>query len=323
MNLMPSIRIRKSIARILLLLGFGILIPQTSVGADDAKPEWIFKIRKDADDKNSIEKPARFSLTDPDDGSTTWAADVGLIVGAPPYFSARDGDADRGLALQVENALNFEYHRQTAPNNEQDALLAGLQTNFMFGTLGNDGGGWNHWIPVNVQYKRDDIKKNAGMQITADYLPVVSMNWLKLGQRIPIGGTESYVDSQDALRIEFQPMLGVEYDGVYDAPTGMSNGRTWRGHAKLEVSMFPLAGADLLDQRIQIFGSASYWYLLDASSQSMRPTGENADLFEVGVRYRVDDEGFVSIGVSYLDGENPRKGKPGQEYWQLAVEVKL
>ena len=97
---------------ILVRTAFGLLLP--TLLATTASSQTL-KIRQDSDDKNTIEKPARLQLTDPDNGKTSWATDIGIITSlAPSHFEFG----------QLEVGANLEYHRQTASENKQDALQA-------------------------------------------------------------------------------------------------------------------------------------------------------------------------------------------------------
>jgi len=273
--------------------------------------DYCIHIRQSVADKNAADKPAQIQLTEPNGGSASWSTDVGMTLSVPPHLFWETNSL-------FEGGATFEYHRQTATDREQNALLAGLTASYLIGDV--TSWSWSQFVESKVQYKDDHEKSAEGLQLLLDYIPVKPRGWFRIGRAMDLGGVFGK-GRNEWLQLLVQPTFGFDYDGVYDAPQGKPTGDIGRFYANIETALYPAGGADLLGKRLEIFAQYSNWVILGASS-GLRSSGDTQDFWTAGLRFYFDQGRHVGVGLSYYDGENPRTARPKQQFFQAALELR-
>jgi hypothetical protein len=254
------------------------------------------KLRASVLDKNAVEKPALFQATFPDGKPATYAIDAGLTLELVPSSSA--------LAASWKIGPYLEYHRRTQLTQPQDSLLTGVSVL----SIAGDPASWSHYTQAKVEYKRDAVKDTESFQGAVLYMPLVPRHAIGLAR------------GPSALRILWQPAVGVEWERIAQAPMGKPTGSVARLSAGVDVAFYP--ADDVLKKRLELVASWTYWR--DAAERSGLDDGDDSHrLWKGTVSYALDADAHASVGLELLDGENPSKGLADQRYAQLALRLKF
>jgi hypothetical protein len=278
----------------------------TSLGSTTWTLEY--QLRQNLKDKNVQDKPARIQYSNPSGEKATAAIDAGVSITAIAPFSNND-------SVNWEFSAGSEYHRNDAPKNKNDSLIAGLvaTANIALSYYPDSAPGAPR-IPDSVlypsfalKYKDDKVKDTQSavpsFTITGLYEP------LKIGY--PIGG--------DLLTVVWQPTVGTELEKVYEASSGPT-GYVARATTKVEVSAYPLITK--LDARLELTASQSTWF--DYSESGSIDSGTDTHrLTTLGAMWWFNTDKHFGLGLDYSNGEDPSVGKPEQELFQLSFLVKF
>jgi hypothetical protein len=246
-------------------------------------------------DKNAVEKPAQFQATWPAGAKTYYSIDAGLTL---DLVSPRSPSA---ASWKVGPFV--EYHRKTQLKQEQDSLLAGVS---VLNTAG-DPATASHYTQLKGEYKRDAVKSTESAQGSLLYMPLVPRYAVGLAR------------GPDSLRVVWQPAVGVEFERVAKAAPGRPTGSVARLNAGVDVAFYPADGR--LHKRLEVAFSWMYWR--DVAERSGLDDGRDSHRQWKGtLSYALDAAAHVSVGLEFLDGENPSKGLADQRYAQFALRLK-
>jgi len=256
-------------------------------------------------DKNKTDKPAQLQYTNPDEGRSTVATDVGVAVAYLPSESSS--------ATNIwEYMLGAEHHRNTAQSKKQNTALASISALGVVAVQDNA----TLFPSASLSWKEDKEKDSASWMASARLALASKQLWL--GHVIPIGVTG----------LLFEPGLGAEYEDVIDSPAGLTaNGNALRGVYWIEATFYPLytvdTGADsTLGERLELVASFKQWQDL-AESNFADELGDRHTLIQAGVQYFFDTDKHFGVALTFVNGENPTESKPDQEYVQLSLLVKF
>lgn len=308
------------------LIGLLLASPRAASAEDAAAPfpdavlNWLdtyVELRQGTDGKGELlSHPAQVLFVAPEGGGkNTVAIDVGLKILSPDW-------KPRSIDLAVNLAPAVEYHKNTAPENEQDSLLAGAVAMALIGDISEPGILPANLVQVSPKYVRNLVKDNDSFLLLVDYVPVVDLPFFPVALIRGIAGSPPKSETWDwqYLRIWWLPTLGLEFQDVYDAPKKAPTGNETRAYLSLATALYPLAS--LLDAQLEVSAGYSQWYGV-AESAALEAENRSKNLTQFGVTYFFDAARRLGVGVSYSNGPNPRQAKPSQEYWQLSFKAQL
>jgi hypothetical protein len=273
-----------------------LLIGLFALSAVDAYSEPVsFKLRRTLLDKNTIEKPAQFQLTWPDNGDASYTVDAGINVS---FSAALNGDT------LWEPIAAVEYHRNNQIAKEQNTIIGSLS---LLGVIGDISTSDTAWLPqFTIKYKSDEVRNSKSFVGTAD----ISL----VNKTLPIGK----IFGSDDIGFIWQPRAGLEYENIFDANSGSNTGNILRGTGSLEFAVYPARKA--LDQRLELAASYQYWN--DLSRSSALNNGDTGHtLFRCSAKYFLNQNRNYAIALEHLDGENPVENLVKQRYNQFAFQV--
>jgi hypothetical protein len=278
-----------------LLLAAGLVLAAPAAMAQSSGFLSRLNLRASVLDKGSVERPALFQATWPDGARAYYGIDAGLTLNLVSPRSPASARWRVGPYL--------EYHRKTQLAQEQDTLLAGLSAL----SIGGDPASFAHYTQLKAEYKRDAVKDTEGVQGALLYTPLLTRYAIGLAR------------GPEALRVLWQPTVGVEVDHVAKAAASKPTGTVARLRAGADVALYPADGR--LRKRLEIVVSWTYW--LDAAEGGgLDDPPDSHDLWRGTLAYALEPAQHFSVGLELLDGENPSKGLADQRYAQLALRLK-
>jgi hypothetical protein len=283
---------RRKVLLCALSCGLAIYLPQLASAAEP----WRFSLRRSLVDKNQISKPASLQFTIPDEGESSYSADLGVSLSR----------SFLGSSLW-SFALGGEYHRNNQSDEEQDTLIGSLA---LLGQVGELGGGSEvAWFPgASVSFKRDGVKG------TKSVVPAVDLTLA--GSALRVGS----VLGPENFGFLWQPKVGFEYEDVISAENDGPTGHVGRAFLQVELGIYP--GFKALGARLEVVPSFKVWDDV-VESKALDSGKDRHQLKKVDVNYFLDTAKQVAIGYSLVDGEDPSEGLPDQKYQQIALKVKL
>lgn len=252
-----------------------------------------FNLRRSIENKNVIKKPAEIQITLPSKGADSYAVNAGVSY------------------TWESNALTGGFIGEHHQNNQIDSLqntsLVGLVGAFQKGHAA-DGNSFFWFLEGKAAYKRNETTSKEGAQGSLVWLPVSRM----LGSITKMGG--------DYLKLESQPVLGVEYENVSKAKVGAPWGNVLRTNGNLDLVFYPLAKA--LKSRVALGVSYLTWF--DFVESSGFSGGKDFhDLLRTSITWYSSDDQDFGISGSYSNGENPSEDLADQKFYQFSVVVRF
>ncbi|WP_159478244.1 hypothetical protein [Dyadobacter sp. 3J3] len=229
---------------------------------------------------------------------------------------------DGGIGLEKELSLNrlyfkavVEYHRNTLIEKKQNngQLGGGIEWFIRPAEKQNNG-----IVTSDLKYVRDAVADKASVVWAGEITP-----FSKIFNK-PI------YRCNKVLAWVLSPAAGFEYQNTFDAPEATKDslrGNILRGVLKGKVSL------SLLDRPARVGGIAGPTYLqlyvntafrYDVVNTTETPAGWHPYLDTGLIFYPVHKQNNkFSLGLSYVNGENPAKGLARQEYFLFAFRVKI
>jgi len=253
---------------------------------------WEVHLQQSISDKNSATKPAAFQLTFPGKGENSYAVDLGLTALRPSDFGRAQWDW--GVAA--------EYHHNTLLDRKQDTREIG------FTALGEYGDPATiAWLPqVIAKYKYDGVKS------TGSLVPSASMTLTNFASAI------GFAKGGPGFKFFWQPTLGVELEDGVKAPSAKPTGQVSRAFGHLEAALYP--AAELLKNRLEIVPGVTLWQDF-AKSKQLGIARDRHVLRTISVNYYLGSDQMFSLGLDYVNGEDPSQGLPEQRYTRIAFKV--
>jgi hypothetical protein len=254
------------------------------------------KLRQSVLDRNAVEKPALIQITFPKDKPASYAVDAGLTLNLI--------SEDSKLSSSLKMGPTVELHRSTQGDKPQASFSAGATAlHIKRMTDASD-----FVSVVTAGYKRDKIKHTSTMQTGYKYTPLISKYAIGLYR------------GPDALQVLWQPTFGLEYDNVIESTASMGKGSTLRGHAQVDVAVYPAGKA--LERRLELATSYIYWPDL-AEAKSVDDGKDRHELLQSSLTVYLDGKRHFGVGFDYVHGENPTKGLDYQTYALLSLKLKF
>lgn len=258
-------------------------------------------IRQSLLDQNMVANPATMSFLRPQQGSGSYNIDAAVACN----FSPKVQSLSLGPMLEV--------HKNTEIDTRQDTLLAGVTGTWLAGDLTE--GAMAAFLDFNASYKRDRSAQTEGTLLHATLTPLIK------SKHVPLGGM-----AKGTARFKYllQPTVGVEYDDVSEAATGVPTGSRVRAIGDIEADLYPWATR--LSKRLSL--TVKYGMRLDLSeSSSLDDPRDRRYLRTASLNYYFSHErdgvAQFGLGLDWVDGENPGTGLSDQEYTQFSFKVKL
>ncbi len=300
------------------LLVFGMGTMSASFASD-----WDITLRDKAKEPPKRESGAKLLYTNPDTGDSSYVIDGAINL----------TKRDRGVNNLYSHNIALELHRNTQTDKEVDTKMLSY-------SYGNQ---WlsdkekttsYHKAPIKVSYKVDDIKKTESIGASVSYYPEIHINENKksvfnIDKDIFIGGWE--IGRPHPSRISWQPNIGLFFENVIKSDK-VDKGSVARLNAGVSVYINLLKDRLITDPKDKNKEIGVETLVLTLSYQYWNDIEKDEDTFGADdthsmrvykISYPIDRSGDMKIYLSHLDGGNPIKGKPEQEYSEIGLEFKL
>jgi len=269
------------------------------------KPKGSFKLRQSFQSEDTKPEPAAITYTKPKSEKESYLVDAALGYTFP-------------ASSQRTITAYGEYHRNTLVDEKSNNLQLGFAyeyfTNNNFLTDDKPENKRTTVIKANGEYSNDMVKKIESAQLSGEitilrgrtvgskaFLPNV---WNELGEN---------------LGVVYYPSAGIEWESRLKAENDSAKGSIGRVMGKLYISIFPFAKA--VKGKIEFFANTAIRY--DAINTTLFGDRTHPCL-ETGVNFILSKEKpKAALGVSYNDIDDPGSGKEHQNFWLVALKVKI
>lgn len=301
----------------LLLMLLMAVYSQAQDKLERTKPNLT--IRQSFESTDLKNEPAAFLLTLPSQNASSYAIDGGVAL--------------EWEKLQSSNKIVIEYHGNTLIAKEQKNGQFGYSGTWYLSKLTDKIIKTNSILTTTAKYVRDVIA-SKGSFIQTSELSFYTQNPTKT-TRLMLNRTFRFRPDNISYMV-ISPSVGYEYQNTFDAKADTKDslqGTIFRGMAKAKiaytfsrrVSVNVNGESQLIDvPNIQLFASGALRY--DIVNTTRTPDGWHPYL-QAGVDYilnrNANADSVFSIGLSYINGENPAQGLARQEYWLGALRFTL
>jgi hypothetical protein len=280
----------------------------TSASAADSPVQ----IRQNVNVKKDVAKPSFLLVTLPQDKPAIYQMALGLLADMPT--------GKRSPLLSISGLL--DYQRNSAVAAQQDVIKAGLSSEWQWVEVDPSGsaGPGSRWhssvLSSRVNFKSDRIKDTRGIQEALYYTHFfVGKN----ERRVPL--PNRIWSAGHVLELEYSPTAGIELEHVLAAPKNGETGTIVRMMAQTNVGVYP--AGEQLDYRVEFLIGGGYRYdakRIDTGAMRSHPLFTfEANYMLTGQRSRAQ----VGFGATYVHGEDPDEGLQHQQYWQLALKLRV
>lgn len=251
-------------------------------------------IRQSVKDNNTIGKSASFSVVNAAGQDSHEAIDAGITV-----------EAFGGTHYSVSPYI--EQHRKTDPSSRKDNLQAGGTFIFYHGNVENE---IVHYMQASIAYKEDDVASSHGSVYKITYTPLYNLQeaWAIGAWRGP-----------DQWRYLWQPNLGLGYEKSNDVRKSGIAGSTYRAFGNIEIGIRPFAKS--LGNSLELVANGTSWHGLSHSG-AFDSLGDHDSFITVSINQYIDDAQHASVGLEYVNGDNPEQGLLDQEATTLTLKIK-
>lgn len=260
-----------------------------------ASEDFEFTLRQDGKDKNLLDKPANVTYVDPDEGRSSYNVNAALKGTYAP------------TGTNWEYGLTLEAHKNTLINKEQDIVIFDINSE---GSWGNLESGYRIRPDFSIGLKSDQESDAESVQAIAE----LAFFYGKLGINKALGG--------DNFRWYWAPTFALEYEdisGEGDNP----DGDVGRFYSDIDLVFYPFF-KKTDGGRLSVQLSYSNWQ--DFSEDSRIDDGDDShELASLSINWQLrkspekgEPHHFIpSIGIVWLDGEDPRNNLPEQDFTQI------
>lgn len=262
-------------------------------------------IRQSFDSKFEQGEPATLTIVFPQDTSSSNSYNVNLAI---------------GIDLFNENELfsldpTFELNKNTLISKEQDVVKYGFA--FEWDLLDMDDTNWTPNIFGKANYKNDEIRMTESLEAMIYLTP--------LFQGTGLSPTKFYIPERITdlgfLEFNYNPYIGIEYENKYSSDSETEEGIT-RLYFRLKANLLVLP-----DQTNRNLSIAYNYYFRYDTEDSNNFNSRSHPLTTVSLSYKFSEiagktNSSASIGIDYINGENPSNGFEEQEYFSLVLKLK-
>ena len=259
------------------------------------------KVRRSTYDRNGFSKPASVHFTNPTDGPSSYAIDLGVTwttLSTPKYMVGP----------------KVEFHRNTLLDKAQDVLRVGISTGRVIRTpvldpVHDPENRWWAWLSGTAELKRDRIMDTRSILATTLLRPLRSDK--ALGAPLPL--------FNDRLEILLDIAFGFEYEDVLNHPTSL-HGSVLRGTALAGFLIFPFPRP--LEKRLQLGVAGQHWTEISQSGHFDDPDDQFHNIVW-SLTYFFTDKRDFGISLSRIDGDDPNQGLLDQAYTSIGLTAKF
>lgn len=286
--------------------------------------DWEFTLRDKAKEPPKRENGASVVYTNPESGDSSYKIDAAL------NFTSKT----RTMQELFTQNLAIEFHRNNQTSKEVDSKILSYAYGHQWLSESEDGQVISyHKLPLELAYKIDDVAETESVLASIYYYPEFQLNkkdsFLNVGKDIFLGQWEE--NAPHPIRINWQPNCGLIFEDLVESDDG-NNGNITRFNAGIQITVNLMKDRLVIDpddkdkqlpvETLVLSLSYQYWYDL-SKDESAFGTDDNHDIKSIKFSYPLDNSGNIRMFVSYLDGENPVKGKTKQIYSEIGIEFKL
>ena len=293
--------------KVITILMLGLLYCQFSaVNAQKGeKPKGSFKLRQSFQSENTKPEPATITYTKPKSEKESFLVDAALGYTFP-------ANSRRTVTAYSE------YHRNTLVDEKSNTLQFGFAyehfTNDSFLIDDQPKNYRTTVINVNGKYSNDMVKKIESAQLSGE-ITLVRGRQPKSRAFLP----NAWNEFGKNLAVIYYPSVGIEWESRLKTENDSAKGSIGRVSGKLYVSIFPFAAA--VKDRIELFANTAMRY--DVINTTLYDDRTHPSI-ETGVNFILSkSKPKASIGISYNNIDDPGSGKEHQDFWLVALKVKL
>lgn len=265
-----------------------------------------FKIRKSFESLDSKKDPAILSFTSPIGGKASY-----LIDGAINYNIANNKNNILGVLM--------EYHRNTLIKKEVNNFQIGFQSETLRNKKIENNNVRSTYFNTTLKYNNNPKSKTEGVVGT------FQISWLH--DKEPKHGIfhSNSLIPRKSFCVFYTPVIGIEYQNDIKTDSTVLKGTTIRAIAELNFAISPSIKDDLgfKPSGFELF--ANYKYRQNILNTT-DVTPSNSSLLETGMNIRLSPEDAkisTKLSLSYNRGSNPVAQLAFQEYYLIALKVKL
>ncbi|MCF0054330.1 hypothetical protein [Dyadobacter sp. CY356] len=297
---------REKLRIILALLFIVSTRPIFSQAISGAKifEKYNVQLRQSFESADTKQEPAAFTITLPQKSAGSYLIDGGISLG----YAFRDSLQHERLYVKVL----AEYHRNTLIEKTQNNSQFGIGAQYFL----KSPQAVNWIVNGSLKYINDAATDKGSLLLSGGMTYYnETEKWYAINSPTNVAriGTTQ-------LRSFFTPSAGFEYqrttkvagDSLYNIKDNVLRGI---GKARLSFTLHKFPSMVPL---FELYGDGTLRY--DFVNQTQASGGWRPYL-DTGVRYFFAGQENVSIGLSYVSGENPVSGFQKQRYWLVALKV--
>ncbi len=267
-----------------------------------------FKIRKSFESLDSKKEPATLSFTAPVGGKASYLVDGGI---------------NYSITNKKNNILGvlMEYHRNTLIKKEVNNFQIGIQSETLRNKQIENNNVRSTYFNTTLKYNNNPKSKTEGVVGT------FQISWLHDKQpKNRIFHSNSLIRGQ-RFCVLYSPIIGLEYQNDIKTDSTVLKGTTIRAIAELNFSISPSLKDDLLLYKPSAFEVFANYRYRQNILNTTDVAASNSSLLETGINIRLSPEkdGKIStkLSLSYNRGSNPVAQLAFQEYYLIALKIKL
>ncbi len=277
-----------------------------NINAQESKHKFFdgIRLRQSFQNSNETPDPAVISYTKPRNEKGSYYIDAGL-----GYAFSQQARGDWFVFV--------EHHRNSMVNDESNSLQFGVGnewfTNKHFLTNDDNKNRYTANIISNAKYSKDFINKIQSLQASFEITPVIAPR-LNSNALLP----NTFVQWGKEFAIEYFPSAGIEWETRLQRDIDSTKGSIGRAMFKLNVNAYPFFTS--LKNRIELYFDGTLRQ--DVINTTDYSKGFYPSL-KTGVNLLFTKKPLISIGGSYNNIQNPGLGIPKQEFFMVALKIKI
>lgn len=266
--------------------------------------KYNVQLRQSFESADTKQEPASFTITLPQKSAGSYLIDGGISLG----YAFKDSLQHERLYVQVL----AEYHRNTLIEKKQNNSQFGIGAQYFL----KSPQAVNWIVNGSIKYINDAATEKGSLLFAGGMTYYnETEKWYAINSPTNVARI-----GKTQLRSFFTPSAGFEYqrttkvsgDSLYHVKDNVLRGI---GKARLSFTLHKFPSMIPL---FELYGDGTLRY--DFVNQTQAPDGWHPYI-DTGVRYFFAGQENVSIGLSYVSGENPVSGFQKQRYWLVALKV--
>ncbi len=277
-----------------------------------------FSVRNAFEDPSETASPARLSFTLPENGKNSWLVNLGIS-----YSWIKTDTTVRYKQYMLSPFIVF--NRNTMIGIEQYNFKAGAAFQYVYGQPGPVEN--LHTVNLTGQYMRNVIDSNSSLILTG-YWTLFHDNLSRPAQDVFINHYKQMLGS--SFFYYLQPTAGLEFQDIFlatDQATGFqarvylnpSLSIAWRHPSAVEIKsgdINPYHWPKILELTVSYVARFNY-------INSLKGSENYVPLFTPALTWFPTRTQDFSVAFSYSAGSDPVAGLRKQDFWQLALQLKI